>query len=247
MGLLDGKVALITGATRGIGREIALRFASEGADIAFTGRHEGNNSKTLVEAIEKMGRKAVYYMADASSFELAHESVDKVIADFGKIDILVNNAGVVEDALVLRMNEHIWDKVIDTDLKSAFNYIHAALPSMARARTGSIINISSVVGLAGNAGQANYAAAKAGMIGLAKSVAKEMGSRNIRVNCIAPGFIDSEMTASLPEQVKESYLSRIALHRPGTLAEVAGVALFLASDISSYVTGQVISCCGGLS
>lgn len=247
MGLLTGKVALITGATRGIGRAIALKFASEGADVAFTYRSQTEAAITLTEDIEAMGVKAKGYQSDAADFAAAHEIVDDVKAIFGHIDILVNNAGITKDGLMMRMDEQQWDAIIDTNLKSAYNFIHACTPVMARQRSGSIINMTSVVGISGNAGQCNYAASKAGLIGLAKSIAKEMGPRGVRANCIAPGFIDTDMTSAIPEDMRKEWEKQIPLRRGGTPEDVASVALFLASDMSSYMTGQVLNCCGGMS
>lgn len=247
MGLLSGKTALVTGATRGIGRAIALKFASEGANVAFTYRSQAEAAETLVSELEAMGVRARAYRSNASDFKEAHETVDDVKAFFGRVDILVNNAGITKDGLMMRMDEEQWDTVIDTNLKSAYNFIHACTPVMARQRSGSIINMTSVVGLSGNAGQANYAASKAGLIGLAKSIAKEMGPRGIRANCIAPGFIDTDMTGALPENMREEWVKNIPLRRSGTPEDVASVALFLASDLSCYVTGQVVNCCGGMS
>lgn len=246
MGLLTGKTALVTGGTRGIGRAIALRFAAEGADVAFTYRSQHEAAQTLVSELEANGVKAMAFASDAASFEDAHRVVEEVKAAFGRIDILVNNAGITKDGLMMRMDEAQWDAVIDTNLKSAFNFIHACTPVMARQRCGSIINMSSVVGLAGNAGQCNYSASKAGLIGLAKSIAKEMGPRGIRANCIAPGFIETDMTGSLPENVKSEWEKQIPLRRCGRPEDVANVAVFLASDLSAYVTGQVVNCCGGM-
>lgn len=247
MGLLTGKVALITGATRGIGRAIALKFASEGADVAFTYRSQTEAAITLTEDIEAMGVKAKGYQSDAADFTAAHEIVDDVKAIFGHIDILVNNAGITKDGLMMRMDEQQWDAIIDTNLKSAYNFIHACTPVMARQRSGSIINMTSVVGISGNSGQCNYAASKAGLIGLAKSIAKEMGPRGVRANCIAPGFIDTDMTSAIPEDMRKEWEKQIPLRRGGTPEDVASVALFLASDMSSYMTGQVLNCCGGMS
>lgn len=246
MGLLTGKTALITGATRGIGRAIALRFAEEGADVAFTYRSQHEAAQSLVAELEGKGVKALGFASDAASFEDAHRIVEEVKTAFGRIDILVNNAGITRDGLMMRMDEAQWDAVIDTNLKSAFNFIHACTPVMARQKCGSIISMSSVVGLSGNAGQCNYSASKAGLIGLSKSMAKEMGSRGIRVNCIAPGFIETDMTGALPENMKTEWEKQIPLRRAGKPEDVASVALFLASDMSAYVTGQVISCCGGM-
>ncbi len=247
MGLLDGKIALITGASRGIGRAIALKFAQEGADIAFTYLSNKAAADETVAQIQALGRKVVAYSSDAGSFDKAHELVGAVQAEFGRIDILVNNAGITRDTLLMRMDESQWDAVLNSNLKSAFNFTHAVVPIMARQRSGSIISMSSVVGVAGNAGQCNYAASKAGIIALSTSVAKEMGARNIRANCIAPGFIDTDMTSSLPEELRKEWAKTIPLRRAGKAEEVANVALFLASDLSSYVTGQVIHCCGGMS
>ncbi len=246
MGLLDGKVALVTGATRGIGRGIALKFASEGADVAFTYRSQHEAARSLVTEIEALGRRAKAYVSDAASFEDAHAVVEDVKSAFGHIDILVNNAGITKDVLMMRMTEDQWDTVIDTNLKSAFNFIHACTPVMARQRGGSIINMSSIGGLSGNAGQCNYTASKAGLIGLTKSFAKEMGPRGIRANCIAPGFIATDMTDVIPENVRQEWEKQIPLRRGGTPEDVAGVALFLASDLAGYVTGQVVNCCGGM-
>lgn len=246
MGLLTGKTALVTGATRGIGRAIALKFASEGADIAFTYRSQHEAARTLVEEIEAMGVRVKAYTSDAADFAQAHEVVEDVKATFGRIDILVNNAGITKDGLMMRMDEAQWDAVIETNLKSAFNFIHACTPIMARQRGGSMINMSSVVGVSGNAGQCNYSASKAGLIGLTKSIAKEMGPRGIRANCIAPGFIGTDMTEALPENIRQEWEKQIPLRRAGKPEDVAGVALFLASDMSVYVTGQVINCCGGM-
>ena len=246
MGILTGKTALVTGATRGIGRATALKFAEEGANVAFTYRSQHEAAQTLVAEIESFGVQAKAYASDAASFEDAHNVVEDVKSVFGRIDILVNNAGITKDGLMMRMDEAQWDAVIDTNLKSAFNFIHACTPIMARQRCGSIINMSSVVGISGNAGQCNYSASKAGLIGLAKSIAKEMGPRGIRANCIAPGFIATDMTEAIPENVRQEWEKQIPLRRGGTPEDVANVALFLASDMAGYVTGQVISCCGGM-
>ncbi len=246
MGLLDGKTALVTGASRGIGKAIALKFAAEGADIAFTYRSQEEAARALQAEIEAMGVRAKAYRSDAASFADAHDVVADVKETFGHIDILVNNAGITKDGLMMRMDEAQWDAVIDTNLKSAFNFIHACTPIMARQRCGSIINMSSVVGVSGNAGQCNYSASKAGLIGLSKSIAKEMGPRGIRSNCIAPGFISTDMTGALPENIRQEWEKQIPLRRGGEPEDVAKVALFLASDLSAYVTGQVINCCGGM-
>ena len=247
MGLLDGKVALVTGGSRGIGKAIALKFASEGADVVFTYLSNKAAAEQTEQELGQFGHRVKAYASDASSFESAHELVKQVIEDFSRIDILVNNAVITRDTLLMRMTEQQWDEVLNGNLKSAFNFTHAVVPLMARQRAGSIISLSSVVGFAGNAGQSNYAASKAGIIALSTSVAKEMGSRNVRCNCIAPGFIDTDMTSSLPEELRKEWAKTIPLRRCGTPEEVANVALFLASDLSSYVTGQVIHCCGGMS
>lgn len=246
MKLLAEKTALVTGATRGIGRAIALKFAEEGANVAFTYRSQHEAAQSLVAEIEALGAQAKGYPSDAASFADAHAVVEDAKAVFGRIDILVNNAGITKDGLMMRMDEAQWDAVIDTNLKSAFNFIHACTPVMARQRGGSIINMTSVVGVSGNAGQCNYAASKAGLIGLSKSIAKEMGPRGIRSNCIAPGFIATDMTSALPENIRQEWEKQIPMRRGGTPEDVAGVAVFLASDLSAYVTGQVINCCGGM-
>ena len=246
MKLLEGKVALVTGAGRGIGKAIALRFAQEGANVAFTDLAVNEAVEQTVKEIEALGVKAKAYASNAANFEETHEVVKQVVEDFGRIDVLVNNAGITKDGLMMRMSEAQWDAVINVNLKSAFNFIHAVTPIMAKQRSGSIINMSSVVGVSGNAGQCNYSASKAGMIGLAKSIAKEMGPRGIRANCIAPGFIITEMTNQLSQEVKDAWAVQIPLRRGGTPEDVANVALFLASDLSSYVSGQVIHCCGAM-
>ena len=246
MGLLSGKTALVTGATRGIGRAIALKFASEGANVAFTYRSQHEAAQSLVGQIQEMGVQAKAYPSDAADFAQAHAVVEDIKNIFGRIDILVNNAGITKDGLMLRMDEAQWDSVIDTNLKSAFNFIHACTPIMARQRSGSIINMSSVVGVSGNAGQCNYSASKAGLIGLSKSIAKEMGPRGVRSNCIAPGFIETDMTGALPEDIRKDWEKQIPMRRAGKPEDVADVALFLASDLAGYVTGQVINCCGGM-
>lgn len=244
--MLKGKIALITGAAQGIGKGIALAFAKQGATVAFTVRKLDERSESLVNEITAMGGIAKAYASDAASFSSAADVVAEIMKDFGRIDVLVNNAGITKDGLLMRMTEEQWDMVINTNLKSAFNYIHAVTPIMMRQRSGSVINMTSIVGISGNAGQANYAASKAGLIGLTKSVAKELGGRNIRVNAIAPGFIATEMTGVLNEDMKKQWILNIPLHREGKVEDVAGVAVFLASDMSSYVSGQVINCCGGL-
>ena len=246
MKLLEGKVALVTGAGRGIGKAIAIRFAQEGANVAFTDLAVNEAVEETVKELEAMGVKAKAYASNAANFDETHEVVKQVVEDFGRIDVLVNNAGITKDGLMMRMSEAQWDAVINVNLKSAFNFIHAVTPVMAKQRSGSIINMSSVVGVSGNAGQCNYSASKAGMIGLAKSIAKEMGPRGIRANCIAPGFIITEMTNQLSQEVKDAWAVQIPLRRGGTPEDVAYVALFLASDLSSYVSGQVIHCCGAM-
>lgn len=247
MKLLENKVALITGAARGIGRAIALRYADEGCAIAFTYLEDIPHAEETLQMLLDKGVVAKMYQSDAADYQSAHELVATVLKDFGQINILVNNAGVARDSLLLRMSEKQWDDVININLKSAFNYIHAVSPIMLRQRQGAIISLSSVVALDGNAGQSNYAASKAGLIALTKSTAKELGSRGIRANCIAPGFIQTQMTASLPEEVVEEYKRLIPMRRMGTPEEVAGVALFLASDLSSYVSGEVVQVNGAMS
>ena len=246
MKLLEGKVALITGAARGIGKAIALKFAAEGADIAFTDLVIDENGKQTEEEIAALGVKAKGYASNAADFAQTEQVVAQIKEEFGHIDILVNNAGITKDSLMMRMTEQQWDAVIAVNLKSAFNFIHALVPIMMRQRSGSIINMASVVGVHGNAGQANYAASKAGLIALAKSVAQEMGSRGIRANAIAPGFIDTAMTQALPDEVRKEWTMKIPLRRGGTVDDIANVATFLASDLSSYVTGQVIQVDGGM-
>ena len=246
MKLLQGKVAVITGAARGIGKAIAIKFANEGADIAFTDLAIDDNAKATEAEIVALGVKVKGYASNAANFEDTHNVVTEIVKDFGRIDILVNNAGITRDGLMMRMSEAQWDMVINVNLKSAFNFIHAVSPVMMKQKSGSIINMSSIVGVSGNAGQCNYSASKAGMIGLAKSIAKELGSRGIRANCIAPGFIITDMTGALSDEVKEAWAKQIPLRRGGTPEDVANVCTFLASDLSSYVTGQVIHCCGGM-
>ena len=246
MGMLDGKVALVTGAARGIGKAIALKFAAEGADVAFTDLAINEAAEETIAEISAFGHKVKGYASNAANFDETHAVVEEILKEFGHIDILVNNAGITKDGLVLRMSEAQWDAVIAVNLKSAFNFIHAVIPSMARQKGGSIINMASIAGQMGNPGQINYASSKAGLIAMAKSVAKEMGSRGIRANAIAPGFIVSEMTNALPEAVREEYIKSIPLKRGGTVDEIANTALYLASDLSSYVTGQVIAVNGGL-
>lgn len=244
MKMLEGKVALVTGGTRGIGKAIVLKLASEGAFIAFTGQRDSDQMRATESEISALGVKCKAYISNAADFKLTQDLVSEIHKEFGKIDILVNNAGITRDGLLMRMSEEQWDDVISVNLKSAFNFSKAVIPIMARQRCGSVINISSVVGVGGNAGQCNYAASKAGLIGLTKSIAKEMGSRNIRVNAIAPGFIVTEMTQELPEETRKEWAQRVALRRLGSCEDVANVALFLSSDLSSYVTAQVITCDG---
>ena len=246
MKILEGKVAVVTGAARGIGKAIALKLASEGAAIAFTDLAIDDNAKATETEIEALGVKVKGFASNAANYDDTQKVVADIAKEFGRIDIIVNNAGITRDGLLMRMTEQQWDMVINVNLKSAFNFTQACTPIMMKQKSGSIINMSSVVGVSGNAGQANYSASKAGMIGLAKSVAKELGSRGIRANCIAPGFIITEMTHQLPEDVRKEWASKIPLKRGGTPEDVANVTLFLASDLSSYVTGQVINVCGGM-
>lgn len=246
MKLLDGKVAVITGASRGIGRAIALRFAAEGANIAFSDLNYDDNCIALEKELTAMGVKGKAYASDASSFEASEKFIDEVVKDFGTIDILVNNAGITRDQLLMRMTETDWDLVIKVNLKSAFNLTKAVQRIMLKARSGSIINMSSVVGVSGNAGQSNYSASKAGMIGFTKSIAQELGSRNIRCNAIAPGFIETDMTAKLPDDIRTEWIKGIPLRRGGKPEDVANTCVFLASELSSYVSGQVINVCGGM-
>ena len=250
MGLLTGKTALITGAARGIGKAIALKYASEGANIAFTDLVLNEEMKAGLEAtrqeIESLGVKCLAYAGNAADFAETEAVVNKIKEDFGSIDILVNNAGITKDGLMLRMSEAQWDAVLNVNLKSAFNFIHACAPIMLRQRGGSIINMSSVVGVHGNAGQCNYSASKAGMIGLAKSIAQELGPKGVRANAVAPGFIETAMTAQLPEDIRKDWMKKIPLRRGGQVEDIANVCLFLASDMSSYVPGQVIQIDGGM-
>ena len=246
MGLLTGKTALITGAARGIGKAIALKFAAEGADIAFTDLVIDENGQATEAEIAALGVKAKGFASNAADFAQTEQVVQAVKAEFGSIDILVNNAGITKDGLMLRMSEAQWDAVINVNLKSAFNFVHACVPIMMRQKGGSIINMSSVVGVHGNAGQANYAASKAGLIALAKSIGQEMGPKGIRANAIAPGFIDTAMTQALPENIRQQWIQKIPLRRGGTVDDIANTALYLASDLSSYVSGQVIQVDGGM-
>lgn len=246
MGLLQGKNALITGASRGIGKAIAVAFAMEGANIAFTDIRRDELMEETEKELNAMGVKAVGYASDASSFEDSEKMVDEVAREFGRIDILINNAGITRDNLLMRMTENDWDLVIKVNLKSAFNLTKSVQKYMLKQRVGSIVNMSSVVGVSGNAGQSNYSASKAGLIGFTKSIAQELGSRNIRCNAIAPGFIETEMTAKLPEEVKKTWAEQIPLRRGGKPEDVAKACIFLASDLSEYITGQVINVCGGM-
>jgi 3-oxoacyl-[acyl-carrier protein] reductase len=246
MELLKGKTAIITGAARGIGKQIAIGFAKEGADIAFTDLNYDENMKSLELELASLGVKAKGYASDASNYSQTDEVVNKIVSDFGKVDILVNNAGITRDTLLMRMDEETWDLVIKVNLKSVFNFTKAVQKTMLKQRSGSIINMSSVVGVSGNAGQANYSASKAGIIGFSKSVAKELGSRGIRCNAIAPGFIITEMTAKLSPEVREEWIKGIPLKRGGTPEDVANVCIFLGSDLSTYVSGQVLNVCGGM-
>ncbi len=246
MGLLTGKVALITGGSRGIGESIVLQYAKEGADIAFTYVSSAEKAEAVVNAAEKFGVKVMAYKSDASDYNQAESLINDIISVFGKIDILINNAGITKDTLMLRMSEEQWDQVIDVNLKSVFNLTKHVLKPMMKQKAGSIINMSSVVGVFGNAGQANYAASKAGIIGFSKSIAKEVGSRNIRCNVIAPGFIETDMTHVLTDDQKKAYVDSIPLKRLGAGEDVANACVFLGSDMSMYISGQIISVCGGL-
>ncbi len=243
---LQGKTALVTGATRGIGKGIAYKLAQAGANIAFTFVSSVEKAKAFEAELQALGIKAKGYQSNAAEFAEAEKLVDEILVDFGNLDVLVNNAGITRDTLMMRMSEQQWDEVMDTNLKSAFAMTKAAMKPMMKAKMGSIINITSIVGITGNAGQANYAASKAGMIGLTKSVAKELGSRNIRCNAIAPGFIETEMTETLTEEVKAEWIKTIPLKRGGKPEDVANCVLFLASDASAYISGQTINVCGGM-
>lgn len=247
MKLLEGKTALITGASRGIGESIAKKFAEHGANIAFTYLSSAEKALALEGNLHAYGVKVIGYKSNAASYAEAEHLIGNVMMEFQKIDIVVNNAGITRDGLLLRMSEQQWQEVIDTNLKSVFNITKHVTKHMLKARSGSIINMSSVVGIFGNAGQANYSASKAGIIGFTKSIAKELGSRNIRCNAIAPGYIDTEMTHALTPEVKENFLNDIPMKRFGSTSEVADLCVFLGSDMSSYITGQVLAVCGGLS
>jgi 3-oxoacyl-[acyl-carrier protein] reductase len=246
MKLLEGKTVLITGANRGIGKSIALKFAEHGANIAFSDIQYNEDAKQLEQELAAFGVKAKGYASDASSFTDSEQLITAIMEDFETIDVLVNNAGITRDNLLLRMTEQDWDRVINVNLKSVFNLTKAIQKVMIKQRFGSIINMSSVVGVEGNSGQSNYAASKAGIIGFTKSIAQELGSRNIRCNAIAPGYIETEMTARLPQEFRDKWIQDIPMKRAGTPEDVANLALFLASDLSSYVTGQAIPVCGGL-
>ncbi|MBQ7710329.1 MAG: 3-oxoacyl-[Bacteroidales bacterium] len=246
MKLLENKIALITGASRGIGRSIALTFAEEGATIIFTDLKEDDNSRSLVEEIKAKGLDATFIASDASNYDQTVEVAKQVAEKYGRLDVLVNNAGVTRDNLLLRMSPQDWSMVININLSSCYNFCKAFAQMMMKQRSGSIINISSIVGINGNAGQCNYSASKAGIIGFTKSLAKELGSRNIRSNAIAPGFIDTPMTKQLSDEVRAGWIEDIPLKRPGTDKDVAKTAVYLASDLSDYITGQVICCDGGL-
>jgi len=246
MDLLKGKVVLITGASRGIGRAMAQKFAQEGATVAFTYLSSVEKGQALEDELRQFGGQVKGYRSDASDFKAADDLVNQVMADFGKLDVLVNNAGITKDGLLMRMSEEQWDTVINVNLKSVFNLTKAAIKPMMKAKAGSIINLTSVVGIRGNAGQANYAASKAGIIGFTKSVALELGSRNIRSNAIAPGFIETEMTGEINEKAVEEWKQQIPMKRGGQPDEVADCAVFLASDLSRYITGQVLQVDGGM-
>jgi 3-oxoacyl-[acyl-carrier protein] reductase len=246
MKLLQGKVAIITGATRGIGRGMAIKFAEQGCNVAFTYLSSVEKAQALEKELTAFGVIAKGYQSDAAVFSEAEKLVEQVVKEFGTVDVLVNNAGITRDTLLMRMTEQQWDEVINANLKSVFNLTKAVQKPMLKQRKGSIVNLSSVVGVKGNAGQANYSASKAGIIGFTKSVALELGSRNIRSNAIAPGFIETEMTGALDEKVVQSWRDGIPLKRGGTSEDVANLALFLASDMSAYITGQCINVCGGM-
>jgi 3-oxoacyl-[acyl-carrier protein] reductase len=246
MKLMEGKVALITGATRGIGKGVALKLAEQGADVAFTFMSSMEKAKVVEDELTALGVRAKGYRSDAADYGAAEQLIGDVVKDFGRIDAVVNNAGITRDGLLMRMSEENWDEVMNTNLKSVFNITKSVQPIFLKQRSGSIINMSSIVGVRGNAGQSNYAASKAGIIGFTKSIAQELGSRNIRCNAIAPGFIETEMTGELGEEVMKEWLKSIPLKRPGTTEDVANAVLFLASDLSTYVSGQTLSVCGAM-
>ena len=246
MKLLEGKTALVTGASRGIGEAIARKFAENGANVAFTYLSSDEKAKALENSLAGMGIKSKGYKSNAASYEESEKLVQDILNDFGNVDIVVNNAGITRDNLILRMSEQQWNEVIDTNLKSVFNITKQVIRPMMKNRAGSIINITSIVGMKGNAGQSNYSASKAGIIGFTKSIAQELGSRNIRCNAIAPGFIETEMTEKLDENTQKQYFENIPMNRFGRTDEVANACVFLASDLSSYVSGQVLSVCGAL-
>ncbi|MBT3303532.1 MAG: 3-oxoacyl-[acyl-carrier-protein] reductase [Bacteroidetes bacterium] len=246
MKLLEGKTALVTGAARGIGKAIAMKYAEQGANVAFTDLKRDDNMEAVEKELETFGVKAKGYASDASSFTITENTVKEILEDFGTVHILVNNAGITRDNLLMRMTEDQWDMVINVNLKSVFNVTKALLSTFMKQKSGSIINMGSVVGLSGNAGQSNYSASKSGLFGFTKSIAQEIGSRNIRVNAIAPGFIETDMTAALPEDVRKEWAKQIPLRRGGKPEDVADVCVFLASDLSGYMTGQVLSVDGGM-
>ncbi len=246
MKLLDGKLVLVTGAAKGIGKSIAIECAKAGADIAFTDLKKDESFDELVKEIESHGVKAIGYESNAANLESSLDTVNEIMKEFGKIDVLVNNAGITRDTLLMRMSEEQWDMVINVNLKSVFNLTKAVQKTMLKQRSGSIINMSSVVGISGNAGQTNYSASKAGIIGFTKSVARELGPRNIRCNAIAPGFIETEMTEAIPEEARKEWAEKIPLRRAGQPEDVANLVIFLGSDMSKYISGQVINVCGAM-
>jgi 3-oxoacyl-[acyl-carrier protein] reductase len=246
MKLLEGKLVLVTGAARGIGKAIAIECARAGADIAFTDIKRDDNFTALENELQNLGIKAKGYESNAADFENSKKTVDEIVAEFGRIDVLVNNAGITRDTLLMRMSEEQWDLVINVNLKSVFNLTKSVQKTMLKQRSGSIVNMSSVVGVSGNAGQTNYSASKAGIIGFTKSIAQELGPRNIRCNAIAPGFIETEMTDAIPEEARKAWAEKIPLRRAGSTTDVANLVVFLGSDMSSYISGQVINVCGAM-
>ena len=246
MKLLENKVTLITGATRGIGKGIALKFAAQGANVAFTYVSSPEKAKEVEKELSAFNIKAIGYQSNAGDFNQAQELIENIVAEFGQIDVLINNAGITRDGLLMRMSEQDWDDIMSVNLKSVFNLTKASLRTFLKQRNGSIINMSSIVGVQGNAGQSNYSASKAGIIGFSKSIAQEIGSRNIRCNVIAPGFIETEMTGALDQEVVKKWVENIPLKRAGSPEDIANTCLYLATDLSSYVTGQVFSVCGGM-